>query len=83
MSDKDPTDLLANDDPFADAGKHGFIARSKSTYIIVFDDEHQLHRFYTVLKMLRKKYPKVRTHGGRVDQMMQDFINKENGNNHQ
>ena len=81
--ENEPTDLLANDDPFADAGKHGFIARAKSTYIIVFDDEHQLHRFYTALKLLRKKHPKVRTHGGRVDQLIQEFIKNENGNNHQ
>lgn len=82
MSEQNETDLLANNDPFAEAGKHGFIARSKSTYIIVFDDEHQLHRFYMALKALRKKHPKVRTHGGRVDQLIQEFL-KQNGDNNQ
>jgi hypothetical protein len=78
----DPTDLLANEDPFAAAGQHGFIAKAKSAYIIVFDDESQLHRFYDAIKLLRKKYPKARTHGARVDQLIQSFLN-ENGNNNQ
>jgi hypothetical protein len=76
----EPADLLANDDPIAESGKHGFIARAKSAYIVVFDNEHQLHRLYTSLKVLKKKYPHIRTHGGRIDQLIQEFL-KENGDN--
>lgn len=82
MSEQEQADLLANDDPFADAGQHGFIARAKSTYIIVFDDERQLNDFYRALKMMRKKYPTIRTHGGRVNQLIQNFL-KENGDDNQ
>lgn len=62
----------ANNDPQVLGGEHGFIAKPKATYTIVFDDEEQLQKFQSYLKWLKKKYPNLRTHGHRVYQHLLD-----------
>lgn len=70
-------DTLANNDPFVSGGEHGFIAKAKACYITVFDNEEQLKRFYQLLRFLKKKYPTVRTHGGRIDLWVQETLNQK------
>lgn len=67
---------LENNDPWTKGGEHGFIAKAKACYITVFDNEEQLMRFYDLLKHLKKKHPTVRTHGGRLDLLVQEELNK-------
>lgn len=69
-------DNIGNDDSWARGGEHGFIAKAKACYITVFDNEEQLNRFYELLKVLKKRHPSVRTHGGRIDLLVQEELNK-------
>lgn len=76
MSEEQQDENLENNDPWSRGGEHGFIAKAKACYITVFDNEEQLNRFYELLKVLKKRYPSVRTHGGRIDLLVQEELNK-------
>ena len=69
MSKKDD---LANQDPFAKGGEHGFIGTPVCSYNVIFDDEPQLKNFYGFIRNLKKKYPEVRTIGGRIDKYISE-----------
>ena len=70
MTEPEP---IENFDPWVEGGgQHGFIGKPVASYNIVFDDEPQLKRFYAFIKDLKKIYPSIRTHGGRIDQFLAD-----------
>lgn len=56
----------ANDDAFTQAGEYGFIGKAVSNYTIVFENEEELRDFYRYIRLLKKKYPEVRTIGTRI-----------------
>jgi hypothetical protein len=63
-----PKEELANFDPWVEGGGvHGFIGKAIASYVLVFDDEEQLKRWYAFIKGLKAVYPEQRTIGGRVD----------------
>lgn len=63
----------ANLDPDLSAGgEHGFIGKAVVSYNIIFDDEPQLKRFYALVRSLKKRYPDIRTIGGRIDKYLAD-----------
>jgi hypothetical protein len=59
---------------FIGGGEHGFIGKAKACYIIVFDDEPQLMKFYDMIKVMKKMHPEIKTHGGRVSKFVDDFL---------
>lgn len=70
MTEPEP---IENFDPWVEGGgQHGFIGNPVASYNIVFDDEPQLKRFYAFIKDLKKLYPSIRTHGGRINQFLAD-----------
>ena len=63
----------ANLDPDLSAGgEHGFIGKAVVSYNIIFDDEPQLKQFYALVRSLKKRYPDVRTIGGRIDKYLSE-----------
>ena len=70
-------DDIANKDPEVTGVEHGFIGKPVSNYTIVFDNEDELKRFHTYIRLLKKKYPEVRTIGQRIDRHLQDTILNE------
>jgi hypothetical protein len=67
-----PKDDPANHDSFVQGGEHGFIGKPVCSYNVIFDDEVQLKNFYAFVRSLKKKYPEVRTIGGRIDQYLNE-----------
>ena len=67
-----PKDDPANHDPFVQGGEHGFIGTPVCSYNAIFDDEAQLKNFYAFIRNLKKKYPEVRTIGGRIDKYLSE-----------
>ena len=65
----------ANFDPDLSAGgEHGFIGKAVVSYNIIFDEEPQLKNFYAFIRLLKKRYPTIRTIGGRVSAYLdEDF----------
>jgi hypothetical protein len=67
---------ISNSDPFIGGGEHGFIGKAKSCYIMVFENEEQLNRLYELLKIMRRKHKDIRTHGERIDLVVQKALNE-------
>lgn len=67
----------ANNDPFFTGGEHGFIGKPVVNYTIVFEEEAELKRFQSYIRLLKKMYPEIRTIGQRVDRHLRDTILKE------
>ena len=63
-----------NSDEFTKGGEHGWVGKPVVAYNIVFQEEVELKRFYDFIKLCRKKYPKVRTIGERIDRYLQDEV---------
>ena len=70
-SDKTPQEELANFDPWIEGGGvHGFIGKAIASYVLVFETEEQLKRWYAFIKEIKSVYPNERTIGGRVDALL-------------
>ena len=70
----DNQETTMNNDAFVTGGEHGWIGKPVVAYNIVFQDEEELKRFYAFIKLCRKKYPKIRTIGERIDRFLQDEV---------
>jgi hypothetical protein len=67
-----PKDDPANHDPFVQGGEHGFIGKPVCSYNVIFDDEEQLKNFYSIVRSHKKRYPEVRTIGGRISNSLNE-----------
>ncbi len=73
MLNEQESDIM-NSDEFVKGGEHGFIGKPVVAYHIIFQEESELARFYEFIKLCRKKYPKVRTIGERIDRFIKDEV---------
>jgi hypothetical protein len=70
-----PKEELANLDPWVEGGGvHGFIGNPIASYVLVFETEEQLKRWYAFIKELKSVYPAERTIGGRVNTFLLDRL---------
>jgi hypothetical protein len=63
---------IANNDAFSGAAGYSIPRKINVTYTVVFDTEEQQKDYYHYIRLLKKKYPDVRTIGGRIHKHIMD-----------
>lgn len=71
---KKPKEDVANKDAFVGAGGYSLPQKVNVTYTVVFENEGQLKGYQHYLRLLKKKYPDVRTIGARLTKHLEEEI---------
>lgn len=69
-----PKEDVANKDAFVGAGGYSLPQKVNVTYTVVFENEEQLKGYHHYMRLLKKRYPDVRTIGGRMTKHLSEFV---------